>query len=131
MHCGGRRAGIVPAAAGATYMCRACLEAIGASDGDNVVVGRRRQIAEVAASFLPRFRLGTISSRRAGRRQDSGGVAGRQIAEAATTSSRASVLPRFRLGVVFWTDGDGAVVWLTDTLGGSVGFTGEGDRNSG
>jgi hypothetical protein len=61
------------------------------------------QIAEVAASLLPRFRLGTVSSRRADRRQDSGGVSGRQIAEAATASSRL-------IGAVAWLTGSAALV---------------------
>jgi hypothetical protein len=50
-----------------------------------------RQIAEVTASLLALFRLGTVSLRRAVWRRDSGAVAGRQIAELATASLRASV----------------------------------------
>jgi hypothetical protein len=90
-----------------------------------------RQIAEVTASLLPRFQLGTVSLRRTGRRRNSGGVVGRQIAELATASSRATVFPRFRLGVVSGLDAGGVVAWLTSSFGGGVSFAARGDRNSG
>jgi hypothetical protein len=112
----GRRRGLQAAACGYPADCRDGGVPVAAIPARHRLLASRRsaawpsggsmadlQIAEVAASLLPRFWLGTVSSRRTGQRQDSGGVSGQQIAEAATASSRL-------IGAVVWLTGSAALV---------------------